>query len=103
MGWLVQDTFAGRAADGSPAVPWTAPADLEKTHDPYLVEIDVPQPALNLEVSDNLLRISGKIKDRERTGVLHSKGRRVGRFEHILAVPWGRRRPGQRRSRRSGY
>ena len=90
MGWLVQDLFGRPAQDGESVPAWTAPADVEETDDAYLVEIDVPRVApedLKLELNENQLRISGEVKERERTGVLRRRGRRVGQFEHVLALP----------------
>jgi HSP20 family protein len=90
MGWLVQDVFGGTSARSGPVAQWTAPADIEEMDDSFLVEIDLPGVApedLNLELSDNQLRISGEIKDREHAGVMRRKGRRVGQFEHVLALP----------------
>ena len=90
MGWLVQDLFGRPAQDGESVPAWTAPADVEETDDGYLVEIDLPGVApedLNLELNENQLRISGEIKEREHTGVLRRRGRRVGQFEHVLALP----------------
>jgi len=38
---------------------------------------------LNPELHDNRLRISVEVKDREHTGVLGRRGRRVGDFEYL--------------------
>jgi len=75
MGWLVQDLFGRPAQDGESVPAWTAPADVEETDDAYLVEIDLPGVAPE------------DLKEREHTGVLRRRGRRVGQFEHVLALP----------------
>ncbi len=90
MGRLVQDLFGGAPAPAGRMAPLTAPADIEETDDSYVVEIDLPGVApedLNLELQDNQLRISGEIKDREHEGVVRRKARRVGQFEHVVALP----------------
>lgn len=76
----------GFLIDGMPS----AIADVEETDDAYIVDIDLPavKPEdVNLEIRDNMLRITGEVKERQRTGVLRRKGRRVGQFEHVVALP----------------
>jgi HSP20 family protein len=76
----------GFLVDGMPS----AIADVEETDDAYIVDIDLPavKPEdINLEIRDNMLRITGEIKERQRTGILRRKGRRVGQFEHMVALP----------------
>ena len=73
---------------GETGVP--AVVDLEETDDAYIVDLDVPgvrREDVNVEVVDNTLRVSGEIKEKERTGVLRRQTRRVGRFEHIMTLP----------------
>lgn len=92
MGRLMQDFF-GEATPITAAVrlpEWTAPADIEETDNEYIVEVDLPsvkREDINLELRDNELRITGEIKERERTGVLRRRSRRVGQFEHVVALP----------------
>jgi HSP20 family protein len=84
MGQLMQ----GYLAD--PAVASYAPADIEETDDAYLVEVDLPnvRPGdVDIALRGNELWITGEIKDRERTGVLRRRERRIGRFEHVIALP----------------
>lgn len=67
-----------------------APADIEETDDAYLIELDLPgiKPGdVNVEMRDSDLRISGEIKERQRTGVLRRQARRTGRFEHVVTLP----------------
>jgi HSP20 family protein len=92
MGRLMQDFFG----DSTPATAavrlpeWTTPVDIEETDDEYIVEVDVPnvkREDINLELRDSELRISGEIKERERTGILRRRSRRVGQFEHVVGLP----------------
>ena len=83
MGQLIQ----GAVGD----LPVAAPiADIEETDDAFIVELDLPgvRPEdVNVEVTENLLRVTGEYKERERAGLLRRQERPVGRFEHIVAVP----------------
>jgi HSP20 family protein len=86
MGRLIQDFFGDGAA---PAVV-AAPADIEETEDSYIVEMELPgvrREDVNIELRDNDLRIFGEVKERERVGVLRRRERRVGEFEHVVALP----------------
>lgn len=67
-----------------------APADIEETDDAYIIELDLPgiKPGdVNVELRDSDLRITGEIKERQRTGVLRRQARRTGRFEHVVTLP----------------
>jgi HSP20 family protein len=83
MGQLMQG-FVGNL----PTVP--AVADIEETDDGYVIELDVPgvkRDDLTVEVRDNVLRVSGEIKERERVGLLRRQDRPVGRFEYVVTLP----------------
>jgi HSP20 family protein len=82
LGQLMQTTF------GDSAMP--AIVDVEETDDAYIVDLDMPgvrRDDVNVEVVDNTLRITGEVKEKERTGVLRRQTRRVGAFEHVMALP----------------
>ncbi len=67
-----------------------APTDIEETDDAYIVEIDIPgvkRDQIDVEVRENTLRVTGEIKERERTGVLRRRNRPVGTFEYVVALP----------------
>jgi HSP20 family protein len=88
MGQLMRDFFG----DGTPmgAGKFPAPADIEETDDSYIIEIELPgarREDLSIELRDNELRITGEIKEKERTGVLRRKERRIGEFEHVVTLP----------------
>ena len=94
MGRLMQDFFGDSAAlaNAAPASAWPVPADIEETDNEYIVEVDLPnvrKEDVNLELGDNLLVISGEIKEREHEGVVRRQSRRVGPFEHTVALPGG--------------
>src|SRR5258705_12926692 len=67
-----------------------APADIEEADDAYVVELDLPgvKPGdVDIEVREDELRVSGEIKEKERRGILRRQMRRVGQFEHVVALP----------------
>lgn len=83
FGQLVQNVF-GEA----PVMP--AIVDIEETEDSYIVDLDLPgvrKEDLNVEVAENRLRVSGELKEKERSGVLRRQNRRIGRFDHMVALP----------------
>jgi HSP20 family protein len=72
-----------------PAV-WVPPADIEETDDSYVLELDLPgvnRDDINIELRDNEVRITGEVKEKERSGVLRRRTRRVGQFEFLLTLP----------------
>jgi HSP20 family protein len=94
MGRLMQDFFGDGAAlaNAAPTSAWPVPADIDETDNEYIVEVDLPNARredVNLELRDNLLVISGEIRERDREGVVRRQSRRVGPFEHIVALPGG--------------
>ena len=42
---------------------------------------------VNIELRDNEVRVTGEIKEKERSGVLRRQTRRVGQFEYIVTLP----------------
>jgi HSP20 family protein len=91
MGQLVAD-LVSQPARQQPGEPpsMVAPADIEETDDSYVIDVDLPGVRLgdvDLELRDNELRITGEIKDRQRTGVLRRKERPAGVFEYVIMLP----------------
>jgi len=88
MEQLMQGVLAdGRAADGA---VWVPPVDIEETNDAWIVEAELPgvdKKDVNIEMRDSELRVSGEIKERERTGMLRRRARRVGEFEYRVTLP----------------
>ena len=69
---------------------WSPLADVEETDDAYTVEIDLPGVAredVDIQLDDRRLTVSGDIEEKERTGILHRRTRRVGRFHYSVTLP----------------
>jgi HSP20 family protein len=87
MGRLVESALTGTGAE---ALPWTPPVDIEETDDAWLIEAELPgvdRDDIHVEALDSDLVISGEITERERTGILRRKTRRVGHFEFRVTLP----------------
>ncbi|ADL49535.1 MULTISPECIES: Hsp20/alpha crystallin family protein [Micromonospora] len=85
MTGVLSSVAAGEGAGG-----WTPLADVTETDDAYLVEVDVPgvkRDDISVEATGHDLAITGEIKRKERTGLLRSRTRRIGRFEYRLSMP----------------
>jgi HSP20 family protein len=84
---ILQNAFGdGIAADGA----WVPAVDIEETDDSWIVEAELPgakRDDVNIEVHDNELEISGEIVERERTGIIRRRNRRVGRFDYRVTLP----------------
>src|SRR5262245_5919596 len=92
MGQLMQDFFqeAAQVAMTGRMPAWPVPADIEETDDAIIVEFDLPSVRpedFNLQLRDSELYVFGEIKEREHKGVMRRKARRVGQFEHMVALP----------------
>ncbi|MCL6551006.1 MAG: Hsp20/alpha crystallin family protein [Acidothermus cellulolyticus] len=83
---LWENTFGSLVSD-----PWWSPlADIEETDDAYTVEIDLPgvkRDDVTVEFHNGELRVSGEIKERERTGILRRQTRRTGHFQYAVHLP----------------
>ena len=69
---------------------WAPPADVEETDDAYVVEIDLPgvgRQDIDIQVTDRQVTVSGEIKEKERTGILRRRTRRVGQFRYSVTLP----------------
>jgi HSP20 family protein len=92
MGQIISTFFRDpMGALGSQQPPaWVPSADIEETDDAYVLELDLPgvnRDDVNIELRDNEVRITGEIKEKERTGVLRRQTRRVGQFEFMVTLP----------------
>jgi HSP20 family protein len=77
------------AVPGNGAI-WEPPVDIEETDDAWIVEAELPgakQEDVNVEVRENELVVTGEIKEKERTGILRRRTRRVGQFEYRVTLP----------------
>jgi HSP20 family protein len=85
--------FMGDRGVGSPWPGNFVPAvDIEETGDAVIVEVEMPgarREDITLEASPTELRISGRVVDRERTGVMRHRARRTGHFSYRLSLPAG--------------
>ena len=92
MGQIISTFFrdpVGVLAAQQPPV-WVPPADIEETDDSYVLELDLPgvnRDDVNIELRDNEVRITGELKEKDRTGVLRRQTRRVGQFEFTVTLP----------------
>lgn len=69
---------------------WAPLADVEETDDAYVVEIDLPgvkRDDIDIQLSDRQLTVSGEVKEKERTGILRRRTRRVGQFQYSVTLP----------------
>jgi HSP20 family protein len=75
-------------AGGAPI--WSPAADVEEEDDAYVLELELPgvrRDDVHIELRENEVRISGEIKEKERTGVLRRRTRRTGQFQYVVALP----------------
>ena len=69
---------------------WAPLADVEETDDAYSVEIDLPGGAredIDIQLDDRELTDSGEVKEKERSGILRRRTRRVGQFHYAVRLP----------------
>ena len=69
---------------------WSPAVDVEETDDAYVVEAELPgvrREDVQVEASSGVLTITGEFKERERTGILRRRTRRIGRFEFRTTLP----------------
>jgi HSP20 family protein len=75
---------------GGAADRWLPAADLEETDDAWSVEIELPGVQgddVDVELDDRVLTVSGQLRDKERTGILRRRTRRVGAFQYTVTLP----------------
>lgn len=86
---LLESAWSDRPAEGEPR-PWMPAVDIEEAGDALVIEAELPgvrREDVDVEVRDNELTISGEIKEREKTGIIRRRTRRVGRFEYRVVLP----------------
>ncbi|WP_448628055.1 Hsp20/alpha crystallin family protein [Geodermatophilus sp. URMC 64] len=69
---------------------WVPLGDLEETDDAYVVELEVPGLArddVDVQLDDRVLTVSGEIQEKKRTGILHRRTRKVGKFHYAVTLP----------------
>jgi HSP20 family protein len=88
MGELMESVLSGTGLPETAV--WAPPVDIEETDDAWVIEAEIPgakREDVHVEARDNELVIWGDIKERERSGVLRRRTRRVGRFEYRVTLP----------------
>jgi len=78
--------------DAGPAAvnAWVPAVDIEETEDAFVVEAELPgvrRDDVTVELNNNELRIHGEVEERERTGILRRRTRRIGRFDYRVVLP----------------
>ena len=69
---------------------WVPLADLEETDDAYAVELELPGLArddVDVQLDDRVLTVSGDVREKKRTGILHRRSRKVGKFHYAVTLP----------------
>jgi HSP20 family protein len=80
---------SGTAATQAPE-RWVPLADVEETDDAYVIDIELPgvdEADVNIEVHGREVTVTGELKERERTGILRRRTRRVGEFQYSMTLP----------------
>jgi HSP20 family protein len=78
----------GVGTDG--ADRWVPLADIEETDDAYTIELELPgvkQDDVDIQINGRELTVSGEIKEKERTGILRRRTRKVGEFNYSVTLP----------------
>jgi HSP20 family protein len=69
---------------------WVPLADIEETDDSYLIEVELPgvkKDDVDIQINGRELTVSGEIKEKERTGILRRRTRKVGEFHYSVTLP----------------
>jgi HSP20 family protein len=87
---LFEETFGSVPAPLAEPSVWIPAVDIEEQDDTYVVEAELPgvdRDDIDIELVGNELTISGEVTEKERTGILRKRTRRVGRFEFQVLLP----------------
>ncbi|MDX6413069.1 MAG: hypothetical protein QOH23_479, partial [Gaiellaceae bacterium] len=90
MRHMLEETIGGLPSTITDLASWAPPVDIEETDEAFIVEAEVPgvkKKDMNIELMGNELTISGEIKERERTGILRRRARKVGNFFYRVVLP----------------
>ena len=69
---------------------WVPLADVEETDDAYVIDVELPgvdEADIDIEVNGRELTVTGELKEKERTGILRRRTRRVGGFTYAVTLP----------------
>jgi HSP20 family protein len=88
---MLEQTFAGLVGTTpGEKQSWSPLVDIEEQDDAYVLEVELPgvqREDVSIELAGNELMITGELKERERTGILRRRTRRVGRFDYRVMLP----------------
>jgi HSP20 family protein len=90
MDRLLEDLLGGTIQQAAPGTMWVPDVDIEETDDAWIIEADLPgvkKDDVNVDLQDGELVIRGEMKEKERTGILRRRTRRVGEFEYRVRLP----------------
>ncbi|KAA9149830.1 Hsp20/alpha crystallin family protein [Amycolatopsis acidicola] len=82
------DQFAGRPEQPSQA--WAPRADVSETEQEYVLDVELPgvvREDIAVEVTGNLVAVTGELKEKEREGRFHRRARRTGQFSYRVTLP----------------
>jgi HSP20 family protein len=85
MNHILESGVATTAADR-----WVPLADIEETDDAYTIEMELPgikQDDVDIEVNGRELTVTGEVKEKERTGILRRRTRKIGEFTYSVTLP----------------
>jgi HSP20 family protein len=72
------------------AKAWVPLGDVEETDDAYEIDVELPgvdQDDVVIEVNGREVTVAGEIKEKERTGIMRRRTRRVGEFQYSVTLP----------------
>jgi HSP20 family protein len=78
------------SASNQGAERWVPLADVEETDDAYVIEVELPgvdEADIDIEVNGREVTVMGELKEKERTGILRRRTRRVGEFQYSMTLP----------------
>ncbi|MCU1603662.1 MAG: heat shock protein Hsp20 [Modestobacter sp.] len=69
---------------------WVPLGDVEETDDAYTLDVELPgveQDDVVIEVNGREVTVSGEITEKERSGIMRRRTRRVGEFQYAVTLP----------------
>jgi HSP20 family protein len=87
LGRLFENVWGAGVVDSQ---AWSPLVDVEETDDAWILEADLPgvkREDVSVEVNHGEVAITGDLKERERTGILRRRTRRVGQFDLRVSLP----------------
>jgi HSP20 family protein len=69
---------------------WVPMADIEEFDDAYVIEMELPgvkQEDVDIEINGREMTVTGEVKEKERTGILRRRTRKLGEFTYTVTLP----------------